>query len=176
MGSDKANIDGTLQNIALAVVWLGLFGLPTACKAANNCPWINEATASGLLGGEAVGAVTGLDSGGTAICQFTQKGDGFERTLSVTVERAQNAHVRLSTIAQGCGSRAVPLKAVGNEALVCVADDRKTGQKERVVGRVRDQVFTITITTTLKADPILTREELTARINVASEQVSGYLF
>ena len=47
---------------------------------------------------------------------------------------------------------------------------------ERLVGRVRDQVFTITISTTLKNDPILTRDEIKSRIYTAAEQVSGNLF
>jgi len=45
-----------------------------------------------------------------------------------------------------------------------------------VVGRVRDQIFTITISTTLKNDPILTRDALKARIYTAAEQVAGNLF
>jgi hypothetical protein len=177
MGNSRANCKGSLRRIAPAVLALGLIGLPKVCKAANNCPWINEATASGLLGGEAEGALTGgLDNGGTAVCEFTQQGDSFKRTLQIAVELASDPHARLSAVAQICGSDVVPLKAIGNEALICEADDRKSGQGERVVGRVRDQVFTITIKTTLKADPILTRDELKARINTAAEQVSGNLF
>ncbi|MGA3344672.1 MAG: hypothetical protein ABSC76_07310 [Terracidiphilus sp.] len=40
---------------------------------------------------------------------------------------------------------------------------------ERVVGRVRDQIFTITIDATLKGDPILTCDELKSRIYTADE-------
>jgi hypothetical protein len=175
MANDRANGKALLRGIAV-VFGLGLSSLPTVCKAANTCPWINEATASGLLGGEAVGAATGLDGGATAVCEFTLRGEGFKRTLRVTVELAPDPHARLSDVAQICGSDAEPLKAIGNEALVCKADDRKTGLGERVAGRVRNQVFTITIKTTMKADPILTREELKNRIGTAAEQVSGNLF
>jgi hypothetical protein len=68
------------------------------------------------------------------------------------------------------------LKAIGNEALICAADDRKAGMGERIVGRVRDQVFTITIASSVKNDPILTRDILKTRIYTAAEQVSGNLF
>jgi hypothetical protein len=68
------------------------------------------------------------------------------------------------------------LKAIGNEAMICAADDRKAGIGERVVGRVRDQVFTITIASTLKNDPALSRDVLKVRISSAAEQVAGNLF
>ena len=77
---------------------------------------------------------------------------------------------------QSCGADVSPLKAIGNEATACAADDRKGVMGERVVGRVRDQVFTIAISSTLKNDPILTREALKTRIYTAAEQVAGNLF
>jgi hypothetical protein len=153
-----------------------LLALPAICKAANNCPWLNEATASGILGGEAVGVLTGIGAGETAVCEFTQQGTNFKRILRVTVEVAPDFHARQEALARSCGGDAVPLKAIGNEALICSANDPKNGQGERVVGRVRDQLFTIAIYTTLKGDPILTREALKARIGTAAEQIAGNLF
>jgi hypothetical protein len=102
--------------------------------------------------------------------------DGGKRTLRITVEIAADPHARLAAIEQGCGADAAPLKAIGNEALICAADDRKAGIGERVLGRVRDQVFTITIVSTLKNDPILSRDILKTRIYTAAEQVAGNLF
>ena len=177
MANNRSNLKRLLQKIASMVLGLTLFGLPTLCRAANNCPWINEATASGILGGDSVGALTEPGAaGGQTICEFTQQGDGFKRTLRITVELASNPHDRLVAVEQICGVDAAPLKAIGNEAQVCAAGDRKSGMGQRVLGRVRDQVFTITIVTTLKADPILTNEALKARIVTAAEQVSGNLF
>jgi hypothetical protein len=79
-------------------------------------------------------------------------------------------------MAQSCGSDAAPLKAIGNSATVCSADERKGRLGERVVGRVRDQVFTITLQTTLKGDSTMTRDALRSNIFTAAEQVSGNLF
>jgi hypothetical protein len=110
------------------------------------------------------------------VCEFTQQGEGFKRTLRITVEIATEPHVRLGEVAQICGVDAAPLKAVGNEALSCSASDRKIGQGERIIGRVRDQVFTIVLNTTLKDDPILTRDALKMRVGTAAEQVTGNLF
>jgi hypothetical protein len=160
----------------LALPGVCLIALATFCQAKNNCAWINEATASGLLGGDAEGEFTEASAGQPAVCAFTQNGAGVTRTLPVTVEQAPDGHARLESVAQACGGDVAPLKAIGNEALMCAADDRKGALGERVVGRVRDQIFTITIGTTLKGDPLLTREALKARIYTAAEQVSGNLF
>lgn len=153
-----------------------LLVLPALGRAENKCPWMNEATASGILGGAAVGMVTSNGAERTATCEFTQQAAGFMRTLSVTVEVTPDAHARLQTVARSCGGDAAPLKAIGNEALFCPIIDHKNGQGEFAVGRVRDQVFAITIKTTLKDDPILTREMLIVKIDTTAEQVAGILF
>jgi hypothetical protein len=157
------------------VLGICLIGLSTVCRAANNCAWLNEATASGLLGGDSVGDVSAA-AGQPTVCAFTQMTAGVKRTLLITVEIVADAHARLGVLAQSCGADTAPLKAIGNEALMCAADDRKAGLGERVVGRVRDQVFTITIASTLKNDPILNRDALKSRAYTAAEQVAGNLF
>jgi hypothetical protein len=176
MKDKMTGLESGSKRIGRIVLGVCLIGFPTLCRAANNCAWINEATVSGLLGGESVGVVTEAATGKPAVCNFTQQGERGKRTLQVTVEIAGDAHARLGAIAQICGADAVPLRAIGNEALICAADERKDQLGERVVGRVRDQVFTISIYTTLKNDPILTRYELKSRICTAAEQISGNLF
>ena len=165
-----------MRKLRLIALGISLIGLPALCRAANHCAWINEATASGLLGGGAVGTVTEPAAEQPVVCTFTQQDEKGQRTLRVAVEIAADAHARLVAIAEICGSDAVPLRAIGNEALVCAADESKNEIGERIIGRVRNQVFTITIGTTLKDDPILTRDELKSRIHTAAEQVSGNLF
>jgi hypothetical protein len=153
-----------------------IVALPTGALAANNCAWINEATASGLLGGDAVGEVSAPDPAQPTVCTFTQMSAGVKRTLRVTVEIAADPHARLRAISQSCVAEPVPLKAIGNEALDCGEDDRKAGMGESVVGRVRDQVFTISITSSLKKDPVFARDALKSKIYTAAEQVAGNLF
>jgi hypothetical protein len=150
--------------------------MPAMAHAANNCSWITEATASGLLGGNAVGGYTPPADGQPAVCNFTQQGDGASRTLRITVELATDPHARFISLAGDCGASAIQIKAIGNEALTCEVADRKGVYGEHVVGRVRDQVFTITLTTTLRSDPIMTRDALETRIYTAAEQVAGNLF
>jgi hypothetical protein len=165
-----------LRSIAPTVFGLGLLAEPHLCRAANNCPWISEATVSGLLGGNAVGQVTSADADRTTVCEFTEQSTGFMRTLRVTIEVSEDAHIRLVALARSCGIDTALLKAIGNEALMCSANDPRFGHVERVVGRVRNQLFTIFISTALNSDPILTRDALRTRIYTAAEQVAGNLF
>ncbi|MGA3045536.1 MAG: hypothetical protein ABSD67_02880 [Terracidiphilus sp.] len=176
MESNAACMARISRRLVLSALGMVCLSLPAVCHATNNCPWLNEATAGGLLGGDAVGMKTGGTDGQPTVCTFTQQDAGVTRTLRVTVEIATEPHARMSAVAQVCDADASPIKAIGNEALVCAADDRKGGLGERVVGRVRDQVFTVTLNSTLKADPILNREALKAKIYTAAEQVAGNLF
>jgi hypothetical protein len=165
-----------MPSLRLAGLLLVLLGLATNCHAKNNCPWINEATAGGLLGGEAVGEFTDATPGHPAVCAFTQTGANFTRMLRITVEVVTDTHARLEVATQACGKDAAPIQAIGNEALLCSLDTHNAGLSEMVVGRVRDQLFTITLSTTAKDDLILTRMSLKERAYTASEQVAGNLF
>ena len=176
MASNRVSFRRALRKLGLSIVGAGLIGIPIASHATNNCAWLNEATASGFLGGDSVGTFTEAASGQPAVCSFVNQTAAGTRTLRITVELDPDAHTRVGAISASCGSDVAPLKAIGNEALVCAADDRKLSQGERVVSRVRDQVFTILISTTLKNDPILTREALKTKIYSAAEQVAGNLF
>lgn len=153
-----------------------LAGISKTASAANACPWINEATASGLLGGDSVGSYTEAGNGQPALCVFTQQVAGGLRELRIAVEIAPDPHARLAEAERGCGSDAAPLRAIGNEAVFCMADERRGTLGEQVLGRVRDKVFVIRMTSSVKDDPILTREALKNRISTAAEQVSGNLF
>jgi hypothetical protein len=176
MAGNPISRKGALRGLKIALFAVSLISATSVAQAANNCKWINEATSGGLLGGDAVGEITPEVPGQPIVCTFTQMTDGGKRSLRIEVEIAGDPHARMTAIAQSCGPDATPLKAIGNEALICAADDRKVGMGERIVGRVRDQVFTIIMTSTLKNDPILTRDILKTRIYTAAEQVSGNLF
>lgn len=172
----KNDIWPYIRGSAPALLAIGLLVSPGLCRAANHCPWINEATVSGLLGGEAAGVNTDANAGGVAKCEFTQQSESYQRTLRVTVEVTADAQAKLEELARGCGRDIFALKAIGNDALACTAIDLKSGQGERAIGRVRDRIFTIAIYTSRKNDPILTRETLKVRINTAAELVAGNLF
>src|ERR1700679_422330 len=91
----------TLRILLAVVVLL----IPASAHAANNCPWLTEATVGGLLGGNAVGSYTAgplvttstsatitpdagptvrMDQPGT--CVFTDKEGAAVRELTVTMD------------------------------------------------------------------------------------------
>jgi hypothetical protein len=167
---------GLLSLVGQLAVALCIFGLPNSAHASNNCPWINEATVSGLLDGPAVGAFNQGSLGQSATCNFVFKTAGGARTFTISVETVQDAHARVMSMAKGCKQPQEVLPAIGNEAYICATEHSKDAIAERVVGRVRDQVFTILISTTGKGDLILSAQDLKSRISLASEEVSGNLF
>ena len=162
-----------LGRLALA---LCIFCFPRFAHASNNCPWINEATVSGLLDGRATGTFDQGSAGQPATCNFVFKKAGGVRMFTISVETVQDAHARLMSMTKGCKEPQEVLPAIGNEAYVCTTEHGKEAVAERVVGRVRDQLFTILISTAGMGDLILSTQDLKSRISIASEQVSGNLF
>lgn len=163
------------------VQWIGtgliVLGAPAVTRAANNCPWMNEATASGLLGGNAIGSYSASTANQPPVCTFTQSEGDVTRVLRITVDLAEgDPHAHLMKAEAACGPNPTPLKAIGNEAVSCAVDEPNPGRGARAIGRVRDQVFEILMTTTRKDDSILKSDALRIRINTAAEQVSGNLF
>ena len=156
-----------------------LYGLLTAAlpaHAANDCPWMSETTASSLLGGDANGLYVAANERKPAVCTFTQQTPEGSRSLQVTVQIVGDPQARLAQAEETCGTEPAPLHAIGNEAIYCNGAEGAGQRIERAVGRVRDKVFSITLTTSIKDDAVLTRDALKARIYTASEQVAGNLF
>jgi hypothetical protein len=87
-----------------------------------SCPWLNQATAAGVLGGPVrqIG------------CTFTRG------SLELRIEAARD----FESYAATCRSEAVPLKAIGTAAIAC-----RSEAGEQVVGKVRDRAFLVRITT-----------------------------
>jgi hypothetical protein len=168
--------DRLLRMVGRLAVALGIFVLPGSAHASNNCPWINEATVSGLLDGPAAGSFSQGSAGQPSTCSFEFKTTSGVRMFTINVETVQDAHAQVMSMAKGCKEPQEVLPAIGNEAYICTTEHGKKAVAERVIGRVRDQVFTILISSTGKGDFILSTQDLKSRISIASEQVSGNLF
>jgi hypothetical protein len=176
MASSVVARQGGLRLVGRLAVALCLLGLPGFAHATNNCPWITEATVSGLLDGPAVGTFNEGSTGQPTTCQFVFKNAGGTRMVAISVEVTPDAHARVMSMAKSCKEPQEVLPAIGNEAYICMTEHGKDAVAERVVGRVRDQFFTILISTSGKGDVILRPQDLKSRISIASEQVSGNLF
>lgn len=166
--------------LSAAVRWMllgiSLLAAPLWARGENNCPWMNEATASDLVGGDAVGAY-GANAGKSATCTFIESVGKASRVLQISVESADDSHADyLSELQAFCRSAPTPLKAIGNEAAICPFTRRRRVTVLRALGRVRNQVFIVALSTSVKGDPILTRAMLEMKIGAAAEQVAGNLF
>jgi hypothetical protein len=151
---------------ALAITLL----MPAFAHAAETCPWLNAATAGGVLGGAVTMTVTHENANrDDAACAFIRERGSVISELRIGVWTMDPPHSEYTSHAADCGSNAMPLKAIGNEAVVCSPDARSA----RVVGRVRNRIFTILVgTSDSSATPDLLREKARA----VAEQVAGNLF
>jgi hypothetical protein len=159
----------------IVVASFSLFSV--TCGAQSICPWLNVATASGVLGGAAAVEVnnTGIDTG---TCVFRLQDRAPNDTLRIAVIRAdhpENAGKEMTPYKASCTSSEAPLKAVGNEAVLCISNTR-TSRGELVVGRVRGNIFTVAISTGTGNDSQATRDMLAEKAEQIAKQVAGALF
>jgi hypothetical protein len=144
-----------VRAILAIVIWLPLIGV-----AEDRCPWLNAATAAGILSGAAHATVT------SASCEFLRQSSGHEAVLRIEVSPASAPHAQ-------CGSGAVALKAIGNEAAACTYQGKPGLMTEQVVGRVRDQAFLVRMGSN---DPSADAKVLREKARSVAEQVAGFLF
>ena len=145
-----------------------LLALPCFAGAAEICPWLNAATAGGVLGGPVAMTVTRAKTGDDATCDFVRHDGSLLLELRIEVETMPSPAKDFASYAARCHSAAVPLKAIGNEALACSDEGA-----EQVVGRVRDRAFLVRIITNDRSSqPSVLRE----KARKVAEQVAGILF
>jgi hypothetical protein len=151
--------------------------LSVSCGAQSNCPWLNAATASGVLEGSATTEVNTAD-GSTGVCVFRLRGEARSNSLRVSVIKAnkpETAGKEMLPYESKCTASGLPLRGVGNEAILCASDtDKSSG--ELVVGRVRDNIFTVAIYAGTANDPAMTKDALADRAQEIAKQVAGILF
>jgi hypothetical protein len=141
-----------------------LLVLPFTARAAETCEWLSAGTASGVLGSAATVSVTHESANrDDAVCSFASASG----SLRIEVHTTETPHNDFTSRAAQCGAEAVAVKAIGNEAVVCNAN---SGLSARVVGRVRNRVFTIVIGA---AD---SQSALRERARAVAEHVAGNLF
>lgn len=148
--------------------------LPLFCATADTCSWINAGTAGGVLGGSVNATVThSQKNANDATCDFTGRRGAVEYELHVDVATMTSPQHEFTAYAAQCKSDSTPLKAIGTEAVICSSDAKPGQLSERVVGRVRTQVFIIWINT---SNPSETRASIEDKARRVAEHVAGNLF
>jgi hypothetical protein len=149
--------------------------LPTFCHGQAKCPWINQATASGILGG-AVTLTAKVGDHANGVCVFSRQQGAVVLQLRISVDIMTNIHEQFPSYLAQCPPKSSSLRAIGNEAVVCSIQDKGGYAVERVVGRVRDQAFVISVSSSAQDDPSMTQGMRREKANLVAEQVAGFLF
>lgn len=134
--------------------------LPAACES---CPWLNTATAAGVLGGPVNARISRANKGpDDANCDFIRREGSLEYGLRIEVGSVGK-----------CRGNATPLRAIGNEAVACSYEGKNGQLAEQVIGRVRDRAFLIRTSTN---DRSVRSSVLRDKARKVAEQVAGTLF
>jgi hypothetical protein len=159
--------------LVFAMFLFSLFSIAPSSRAQEHCPWLNAATAAGAVDAAVTVTVTRPTGKSTdAVCEFTHRQGSDSRQLRVQVEVMTDPSASFSSYLARCGTGATPLKAIGNEAVVCSVPV-KNAQAEQVVGRVRDQAFIILLRSN---DKSIAESTLRDRVRRIAETVAGNLF
>jgi hypothetical protein len=158
-----------LQWLAVAC----LLFLGAACKGESRCPWLNVATASGVLNGPASLEVEYSAASGN-VCVFLYQDGAARSSLQIVVRETKDTSKDRRPYESQCTSAMVPLRAIGNEAMLCAVDARNS-HGEQVIGRVRDRLFIVGIRAGPRT-PSMQKELLQEKAESISEQVAGALF
>jgi len=147
---------------------LPLLCLPSIAAAAA-CPWLNAATAGGILGGPAAMTVTPSRTSGDATCSFIRQNGSRTFELRIEVETMRSPAADFGAYKARCHIASVPLKAIGNEAFACSDGARA----EQVIGRVREHAFVVRISVN---DGPAQADTFREKARQVAEQVAGILF
>jgi hypothetical protein len=129
--------------------------LPILAGAQARCPWLNAATASGVLGGTVEMTVTPTS------CEFVRQ--GMSLRIEVTPATAPAAH---------CGPGSETIKIIGNQSVACQYPGNPGWSSEQVLGTVRDQFFVVRVSSSDRSMAKTLRE----KARKVAEQVAGSLF
>lgn len=159
------------------ISWLLLLGvamLPRIGSAQTSCPWLNNATAAGVLNGPVSLKMQSTgDNGG--VCDFQYQEGSTIYTLKIVVNHMKSTSSESTAEESRCRSHALRLKGIGNEAILCPVDSKGL-YGEQVIGRVRDNKFIISVGSNLTRNRSMTLETCQLKAKGIAEQVAGSLF
>jgi hypothetical protein len=154
------------------ILLLGMALVPALCHAEGVCTWINRATATDSPDVEIRDAQTAVADGGSR-CIFSYSEGGSAYNVQITVRIIDSDQESMRPEAP-CTSAKTPLTGIGNEAVLCSADVRHN-RGEQVIGRVRDKMFLVVVSSREGRDSPVTRKALSDRATLIAEQVAGNL-
>jgi hypothetical protein len=169
--------------------------LPGEGRAQARCPWLNAATAAGVLGGEVQMSVTApVDPGASKVkgvamypdqvrvdrfdvpCDFRRKVDSSVYKLSIVVRTMRDSEKDFASVLALCTGSTSPLRGIGNEAAQCVWKDNSHADDEQIIARVRDRAFVLMLHRDATAMAGASKDGLRDDTRNVAEQIAGSLF
>jgi len=130
----------------------------------TGCPWLTEGSAAHALGGEISASVKVAEGQGT--CTFSRQQVPMD-SLEISVSKAA---------LPACPSGSTSLRGIGNEALTCRHGGAHGDMVEMVSSRVRDQNFTVTLTTRSQKNAGKADDPQNDALEQVAEQIAGNLY
>jgi hypothetical protein len=96
--------------------------------------------------------------------------------LRISVEGMTDIPKQFPAYLAQCPPKSTPVAAIGNEAVACSLQDHGDKYVDKVVSRVRDQAFVVTLISSAPNDASITPEMRTEKARLVAEQVAGILF
>jgi hypothetical protein len=157
-------------------VVVGTLVSPRRGLAEVQCPWLNSATAAGVLGGEVQANVSALTPQGDTTCEFKRTEHSAVFALTIAVHTMALPWKDFATYLARCSGTKASLKAIGNEAVQCVPSNGAGDGGEQIIGRVRDRAFVIDLKRSSTRQPTSSASGLSEEARNVAEQVAGALF
>ena len=130
---------------------------------------------AGILGGDTTLTVK-LTNPGAAVCKFTRQQGAAVHEVRISVTLMTDVLKQFPTYLAQCRPKSPALPAIGNEAVTCTTHTKENHYAELVVGRVRNQAFVVSVSSTVQDDPSMTHERRREKANLTAEMVAGILF
>jgi len=164
--------------------------------AEAKCPWLNAATAGGVLGGEVQMTVTKPSEQGVmphtepnvysedqvrmdrfdVSCEFKRTTDAGVSSLGIVVKTMNDRSREFSAYLAHCDGTTVPLRGIGNEAVQCVLKNGASSGEQMVIARVRDRAFVLTVVRPPAKAAAGAEDALRDDTRNMAEQIAGSLF
>lgn len=147
--------------------------IPVVGTAQTSCPWLNNATAAGALGGP-VFLKMQKTGGNGSVCLFQHQQGNATYDLKIVVHDVKTISDEMTADESRCQMRAISLKGIGDEATLCTTDSKYL-HGGLVIGRVRNKTFIVSVGSSLRMDRA-TSEMFQLKTRNIAEQVAGSLF
>lgn len=160
-----------VRTAKVGIVTLGVLLSAALCRAEGTCPWINTATVIDAPD-SAVSDVQSSVANDGNMCVFHYRKADRLYSVQITIHTTVDAIRGMAADETQCQSNKMALAHIGNEAVLCST----SAHGERLIGRVRDQIFMVNVDVKTKQSSADLNKSLGDMATMMAAQVAGNLF